>query len=155
MQLEFRNRRAPFVVEHLNGLQREQLVIVGRHFDGAERSAESRLRDEPPAARGLDVDDEEEVDDEDNEDDEDDEDDDDDWDDGNLAAHGLELYEVWESERHVYDAWTHHGRDNGCLFKAGTTEVLAGRFQDTWMTGDTRSPLDEALHEAESAYAEP
>lgn len=129
--LEFRAARHPVDVEGLTPLQREQLVIVGRNFDGVDRSAESRLRDEPVP--------------------ESDDEDDIDWDDGNLAAHGLVVYEAWEDGSHVYDVWCHHGGDNGCVFTAGTTDVIAGRFQDTWMTGDAKSPLDDALHAAEAA----
>ncbi|MBA3460044.1 MAG: hypothetical protein H0T46_08790 [Deltaproteobacteria bacterium] len=129
--LEFRATRRPVDVEELTPLQREQLVVVGRHFDGVDRSADSRLRDEPIP--------------------EPEDEDDIDWDDGNLAAHGLVVHEAWENGVHVYDVWCHHGNDNGCVFTAGTTDVIAGRFQDTWMVGDDTSPLDDALQAAEAA----
>ena len=129
---EFRAARYPNDTTRLTPLQCEQLVIVGRHFDGVDRSAESRLRDEPVPENDDDID----------------------WDDGNLAAHGLVVYEAWETGVHVYDVWCHHGGDNGCVFVAGTTTVIAGRFQDTWMEDDARSPLDEALHAAEAALRE-
>lgn len=129
MALEFRNGRRPSDIGQLSALDCKQLEIVGDQFDGETRSAESRLRDEP-------VDEDAEFD----------------WDDGNLAAHGLAVYEAWEGDRHVYDVWVHHGSDNGCVFNAGTTEVIAGRFQDTWMdpSGSTQHPLDEELHDAEA-----
>ena len=129
MALEFRARVWPASITDLTSLQREQLVVVGRHFDGIDRSAEARLRDEPIPADAEDWMD---------------------WDDGNLAAHGLVVSEAWDGERHLYDVWIHHGGDSGCVFTAGTLEVIAGRFQDTWMTGDVTSPLDEALHAAEA-----
>jgi hypothetical protein len=75
-----------------------------------------------------------------------------DWDDGNLAAHGLTVYEGWSDEHHAYDVWVHHSRDNGCVFIAGTLELFAGRYQDHWRTADgvAPHPLDEELHAAEA-----
>jgi hypothetical protein len=133
MVLTFRTRLWPASITDLTGIQREQLVVVGRSFDGIDRSAEARLRDEPIPEDAEDWMD---------------------WDDGNLAAHGLVVYEAWDGERHLYDVWVHHGGDNGCVFAAGTREVIAGRFQDTWMADDVTSPLDEALHAAEAASHE-
>jgi hypothetical protein len=133
MTLEFRAALEPGSVDELTPLQCEQLVIVGQQFDGRDRSAASRLRDEP-----IPDDAEEWMD----------------WDDGNLAAHGLVTYQAWRDGQHVYDVWVHHSRDNGCVFLAGTTEVIAGRFQDEWKepSGSGGShPLDQELHDAEAA----
>lgn len=130
MALEFRNARWPAQIETLSPLERDQLVIVGKHFDGVDRSAESRLRDEPVEPNDDDID----------------------WDDGNLGAHGLVVYQAWDGGRHLYDVWVHHAADNGCVFTAGTLTVIAGRFQDTWMESDETSPLDAALHVAEAAH---
>lgn len=132
MALEFRNSRMPSEVGELTPLQQEQLVIVGRQFDGYDRSAESRLRDEP-----IPDDAEEWMD----------------WDDGNLAAHGLTFYEAWDGDKHLYDVWVHHASDNGSVFIAGTTEVIAGRYQDEWKdpSGSEPHPLDAELHAAEAA----
>lgn len=130
MTLELRNRRHPVSAQELSWIESEQLVAVGVKFDGRLRSAESRLRDEPiPDEDGRD------------------------GDDGNFAAHGLVAYEAWEGDRHLYDVWTHHGGDNGCVFLAGTMHVLAGRFQDAWREPDGSAvhPLNGDLHAAEAA----
>ena len=130
MSLEFKACRQPGDISELSALDQAQLEIVGEAFDGRERSAESRLRDEP-----IPDDAEEWMD----------------WDDGNLAAHMLFAYEAWEDGKHVYDVWVHHGRDNGCVFLAGTTEMIATRVQDTWKNADGAGthPRDEELHDAE------
>jgi hypothetical protein len=129
MALEFRTPKAPDAIDQLTPLQCEQLFIVGKHFDGRDRSAEARLREEPipdDAEPWMD------------------------WDDGNLAAHGLVFYTAWDGDQLLYDVWVHHSRDNGCVFKAGTTEVIADRYQDTWKDDAGVSPLDGVLHDAEA-----
>ncbi|CAN5903396.1 hypothetical protein BH11MYX3_BH11MYX3_24220 [soil metagenome] len=124
-------RRDVVEIDDLTPLQCEQLVIVGRKFDGRPRSAEARLRDEP-----IPDDAEEWMD----------------WDDGNLGAHGLTVSQAWDAGEHLYDVWIHHGGDNGCVFTAGTSDVIAGRFQDTWMDpdGNARHALHKELKQAEA-----
>ena len=131
MSLEFKSCLAPSEIGQLSTIDQAQLELVGKAFDGRDRSAEARLREEP-----IPDDAEEWMD----------------WDDGNLAAHGLLVYRAWEDGQHVFDVWVHHGSDNGCVFVAGTTELIAGRFQDTWMdpSGSETHPRDEELRDAEA-----
>lgn len=71
------------MIDDLSTLEREQLRIAGLCFDGVDRSAESRLRDEPRHIADPEYDP-----------DDDDDDDDDWWDDGNLAIHLLSQHHV-------------------------------------------------------------
>lgn len=124
------------VTKH-SALEREQLRITGLRFDGVDRSAESRLRDEPRevADPAYDPDD--------------DDDDDDWWDDGNLAAHALSHRTVTLGDGTVLDVWQHHA-DSGTAFAHGTTEVVAEMCQFQWMAPGLKgpSPLAEALDAA-------
>lgn len=120
--IEVRNRHAPESADELMPLQLEQLYIVGKRFDGEDRSAELRFVDQPVEA---------------------DDDDDDVWDDGNLAAHALQRWDVYVDGVHRYDLWVHHG-DSGCLFVTGTTTDVAGRFQSTWLQPDAVTPFADA-----------
>jgi hypothetical protein len=128
--LRFVNVRRPKSADELSSLEREQLFLVGKHFDGKPRAVELRFTDQPIS--------------------EDDEDEGIDWDDGNLGAHMLSVWDVHDDAgRHLYDVWLHHA-DNGCVFEHGTTMVLAGRYQSTWLTPDgmKASPLAAALDAA-------
>ncbi|MBK7076098.1 MAG: hypothetical protein IPH44_27760 [Myxococcales bacterium] len=115
----------------LTPLERAQLYLAGRAFDGRDRRVEDRFVELPVSpedlADGLD------------------------WDDGCLGANMLWTAAVYDGEVHAFDLWVHHA-DNGCLFTAGSTDQLAGRVQSTWMTPDLRAPypraaeLDAAMH---------
>ncbi len=124
--------------DELSDLEREQLRIAGIRFDGVDRSAESRLRDEPRHIADPEYD-------------PDDDDDDDDgwWDDGNLAIHMLSRHEVALPDGMSLDVWLHHA-DSGTAFAHGTTEIVAEMCQFQWMrpglTGP--SPLAGALETA-------
>lgn len=136
------NGRRPEKVEELSPLEREQLFLAGKAFDGMERPAELRFV-ELEKGNPYDV-----------ESDEDDDEDDDWWDDGCLSKSHLSIWRVLVDGRPTYDLWVHHS-DNGSLFKAGTTELVAGRTQSCWLEfdGETDWPnaslLDEAMKDAE------
>lgn len=100
-----------------------QLYVVGRAFDGVDRRAEDRVREMPLSKEAVN--------------------DGVDWDDGNLAAHMLSLAAVFDAGAHVFDVWVHHA-DAGCLFHQGTTALVAGRVQSTWMTPDLLAPYEHA-----------
>ena len=120
----------------LNPLEREQLRITGLRFDGVDRSAESRLRDEPRDVADPEYD-------------PDDDDDDDWWDDGNLAAHALSHRTVTLADGTELDVWQHHA-DSGTAFAHGTTEVVVEMCQFQWMVPGLKgpSPLAGALEAA-------
>ncbi len=121
--MELRNCRTPKSAEELTSLEREQLYIVGKSFDGQDRAAELRFVDQPLTPEM--------------------EDDGIDWDDGNLGAHLLSVWDVYVDGVHRYDLWVHHA-DSGNLFIAGTTEYIAGRCQSTWFQPDVITPYAEA-----------
>src|SRR5689334_11952956 len=118
MTFELAHGRQPTSVDELDALARQQLYLAGVAFDGMARPVELRFSELP---RGNPYDPDADEDDE----------DDDWWDDGCLVLHMLSRWNVRVDGVHRYDLWLHHA-DNGSLFVAGTTDVVAGRVQSTW-----------------------
>jgi hypothetical protein len=124
--------RHPASVDELDALERQQLYLAGVAFDGMARPVELRFT-QLPRGNPYDAD----------ADDDDDDDDDGWWDDGCLVLHMLSGWDVWVDGVHRYDLWLHHV-DAGSLFVAGTTEMVAGRVQSTWLMPDVMTPWPEA-----------
>lgn len=135
--LYLKNQRHPSSHDQLSAIEQDQLRIAGLRFDGEDRSAESRFIERPAPAEEDDDADGDGVD----------------WDDGNLGAHQLSVCEVHDDDGHRFDLWLHHV-DSGCLFQAGTVELVAERCQFSWMEPGLTGPsalaeiLDEVLGEA-------
>lgn len=123
--------------DQLAPLELEQLRVAGQRFDGVDRAPELRFVELPVAQNN-----------------DDDDDDEPDIDEGCFASSGmLAVAKVYVDGTHRYDLWR-IDPDAASLFVVGTTEVVAGRCQSTWMTPDLMDAypdaegLDEAMHAA-------
>lgn len=107
----------------LGPLELEQLRVAGQLYDGVDRKPELRfvvLPQDPNEDNG------------------------DDQDEGCFGLGGfLSVSRVFDGERHLYDLWC-VDPDAATLFAAGTTLVVAGRCQSTWMTPDLMHPYEHA-----------
>ena len=126
--------RAVTSTNGLSPLDLEQLRIAGQHYDGVDRAPELRFVELPPTPEndpdGMG------------------------YDGGCLVLTGfLSLSRVLVDGVLRFDLWR-LDPDAASLFSAGTTEIVAGRCQSSWMTPDLRQPfsdaaaLDEAMHAA-------
>lgn len=121
----------------LTPLELEQLRVAGQKYDGQDRAPELRFVALPVAAT----------------EDDDEEDDEPATDEGCFASTGyLSVAKVYVDGAHRYDLWR-IDPDAASLFALGTTEVIAGRCQSTWMTPDLLAsyPDADALDEAMKA----
>ena len=118
----------------LTPLELEQLRLAGQHYDGVDRAPELRFIELPvtpendPDGMGYDG--------------------------GCLSLTGfLSLSRVHVDKALRFDLWC-IDPDAASLFIAGTTELVAGRCQSSWMTPDLKQPfadcaaLDRAMHDA-------
>lgn len=130
MTLTLRNVRDVTAIDSLSDLDRAQVFVAGKAFDGVDRSAEDRFRELPVPQEWIDEGC--------------------DWDDGRLDAFELWTAAVFDGETHLFDLWAHHV-DAATLFAAGTAENVAGRVQFSWMDAGLSAPfaraaeLDEAM----------
>ena len=108
----------------LTPLELEQLHIAGKHYDGVDRAPELRFIELPvtpendPDGMGYDG--------------------------GCLTLTGfLSLSRVYVDTALRFDLWC-LDPDAASLFVAGTTEIVAGRCQSSWMTPDLRQSFADA-----------
>lgn len=117
----------------LTQLELEQLRVAGQRFDGEDRAPELRfvLRSSSSSTTPAEEEDP-----------------------GCFANNGcLSVAKVHINGIHRFDLWC-IDPDCAVLFVAGTTDVIAGRCQSTWMTPDLMenyaeaAALDKAMHDA-------
>jgi|GEM_PF-3203650 len=97
--LRFRDKRTIASADELTPIEREQLRVAGKRYDGEDLPAETRLVPIGP----------------------------DDYMEGSFAA-SCTLWRIVDGDRHVYDAWFYMG-DSGTFFVAGTSEDVAAVIQ--------------------------
>lgn len=109
--------------DQLTHLELEQLRVAGQQYDGQDRAPELRFVELPVAPT---------------------DDDDEPTDEGCFALTGfLSVAKVHVDGTHRYDLWR-IDPDAASLFVAGTTDVVAGRCQSTWMTPDLLESFPDA-----------
>jgi hypothetical protein len=119
--------------DQLTPLELDQLRVAGQKFDGEDRPPELRFVELPVAANEDGSESDEDA--------------------GCFALTGfLAVAKVYVDGTHRYDLWQ-IDPDAASLLLAGTTEVVAGRCQSTWMTPDLLDsyPDADALDEAMKA----